>query len=80
MFLWRVIVGGLPLAMALKRRNISNGTCFFCTVVEEDARHRFITCPIAKAIWVVISNGHGFSSNRTEPINRGLTVYRFKIK
>ena len=54
-FLWRVIVGGLPLAMALKRRNISNGTCFFCTVVDEDARHRFITCPVAKAIWVVIS-------------------------
>ena len=24
-------------------------------VVEEDARHRFITCPVAKAIWVVIS-------------------------
>ena len=28
-FLWRAIVGGLPLAMALKRRHISNGTCFF---------------------------------------------------
>ena len=51
-FLWRAIVGGLPLAMALKQRHISNGTCFFCMVVKEDARHRFITCPVAKAIWV----------------------------
>ena len=25
------------------------------TVVEEDAKHRFITCPVAKAIWVIIS-------------------------
>ena len=24
-------------------------------MVEEDARHRFITCPVAKAIWVIIS-------------------------
>ena len=54
-FLWRAIVHGLPLAMALKRTHISNGKCFFCKVVEEDARHRFITCPVAKAIWVIIS-------------------------
>ena len=26
------------------------------------------------------SNGPGFGSNRTEPLNRGLTVYRFKDK
>ena len=50
-----MIVGGLPLAMALKRRYISNGKCFFFTVVEEDAKHRFITCPVAKTILVVIS-------------------------
>ena len=53
--LWHVIVGGLPLTIALKRRHISNGTCFFCTVVAEDARHRFVTCLVANAIWVVIS-------------------------
>ena len=46
-FLWRVIVSGLPLAIALKRRHISNGKCFFYTVVEDDARHRFIT-------WLVV--------------------------
>ena len=49
-----MIVGGFPLTMALKRRHILNGTCFFCKVVEEDARHKFITCSVAKAIWVVI--------------------------
>ena len=26
---------------------------FLYIVVEEDDRHRFITCPVAKAIWVV---------------------------
>ena len=29
---------------------------------------------------VVTSNGPGFGSNRTEPSNRGLTIYRFKNK
>ena len=28
---------------------------FFCTVVEEHVRRRFITCPVAKAVSVVIS-------------------------
>ena len=50
-----MIVGGLPLAMTLKRRHISNVTCFFCTVVDEDASRMFITCLVAKAIWMVIS-------------------------
>ena len=54
-FVWRAIIGGLTLVMDLKRRHISNGKCFFYTVVEEDARHRFITCSVAKAIWVIIS-------------------------
>ena len=55
MFFKRVILGGLPSAMALKRIHIWNGTCFFFTMVHEDAKHRFITCSVVKAIWVVIS-------------------------
>ena len=43
------------LAMTLKRRHISNGTCFFCTVVEEDDIYRFITFLVVKSIWVIIS-------------------------
>ena len=35
-FVWRAIIGGLTLVMDLKRRHISNGKCFSCTVVEED--------------------------------------------
>ena len=49
------LVGVLPLSMALKRKHISYGTCFFCTVVEEDAKHRFITCLVAIVIWEIIS-------------------------
>ena len=30
-------------------------TYFFYTMVDEDAKHRFIICPVAKAIWVVKS-------------------------
>ena len=41
------------MAMALKQRKISND--FFYTVVDEDVNHRFITCSVAIAIWVVIS-------------------------
>jgi hypothetical protein len=54
-FLWRAMVGGLPLAMALKRRQISNGSCVFCTMIDEDSRHRFISCHVAKNIWLFIS-------------------------
>ena len=31
------------------------GHVFFYTVFEEDARHRFITCSVATAIWVIMS-------------------------
>jgi hypothetical protein len=54
-FLWRTMVGGLPLAMALKRRNISSGTCVFCPSIDEDATHRFISCHVTQGIWIVIS-------------------------
>ena len=54
-FLWRVMVGGLPLGTTLKWRHILNETCFFEIVIKEDDKYKFITCPIAKAIWVVIS-------------------------
>ena len=54
-FLWRAMVGGLPLARALKRRHIGSGTCVFCTTIDEDSRHRFISCPVTKSIWIGIS-------------------------
>ena len=50
-----MMVGGLPLAMTLKQWHISMGACFFCTVVDENAICRFITCSVAKAVSVVIS-------------------------
>ena len=39
-FIWRVLIGGLPLGIALKRRGLAIGNFFSCT-------HRFIQCPIA---------------------------------
>ena len=41
--------------LALKRRGLSTGNCFFCIVQMEDITHRFIQCPIASQIWSYIS-------------------------
>ena len=54
-FLWRVMVGGLPLGTTLKWRHILNETCFFEIVIKEDDKYKFITCPITKLSWVVMS-------------------------
>ena len=50
-FIWRVMIGGLPLGSSLKRRRLGSGICFFCTILLEDNTHRFIKCPIACIIW-----------------------------
>ena len=47
-FIWRVLIGGLPLGFALKRHGLALDTCFFCIVQVEDSIHRFIQCPIAR--------------------------------
>ena len=31
-FIWSVLIGGLPLGLALKRRGLATGNCFFCIV------------------------------------------------
>ena len=36
----------------LKTKTYFEWDMFFCTLVDEDARHRFITYPVVKAIWV----------------------------
>ena len=38
-FIWRVLFGGLRLEIALKRRRLAMGNCFFCTVQMEDSTH-----------------------------------------
>ena len=54
-FIWRVMVGALPLGDALKKRNITKGSCFFCLVELEHSRHRFISCPMARMVWRCIN-------------------------
>ena len=54
-FIWRVLIGGLPLGLALKRRGLATSNCFFCIVQMEDSTHRFIQCSIASQIWSYIS-------------------------
>ena len=45
-FIWRVIVVGLPLRSSLKRRWLGSSTCFFCNIPLEGCTHRFIKCSI----------------------------------
>ena len=54
-FIWRVMVGALPLGDALKKRNITKGSCFFCLVELEHSRHRFISSPMARMVWGCIN-------------------------
>ena len=54
-FIWRVLIGGLPLGIALKRRGLAMGNCFFCTIHIEDSTHQFIQCLIVCQIWSYIS-------------------------
>ena len=41
-FIWRVMIRGLPLGSTLKRRGLGSGTCFFCTVPLEDSTSIYI--------------------------------------
>ena len=38
-FIWRVLIGGLSLGLALKRRGLATGNGFFCTIQMEDSTH-----------------------------------------
>ena len=38
-------------------------------MIEEDDKHRFITCPIAKAIWVVLSQIWAPLTCTSSPLN-----------
>ena len=53
-FIWRVMVGALPLGDALKK-NISKRSCFFYSVELEHNMHRFTPCPMAMMVWRCIS-------------------------
>ena len=50
-FSWSVLIGGLPLGLALKCRGLATGYCFFWTIQMEDSTHRFIQCMVACQIW-----------------------------
>ena len=54
-FIWRVLIGGLPLGLALKRRGLATSNCFFCIVQMEDRTHHCVQYLIACQIWSYIS-------------------------
>jgi hypothetical protein len=49
-FLWKVLIGGLPMGDALIIRRIANDMCFLCPLEVEHSWHRFISCKVAKDI------------------------------
>ena len=50
-FLWRVFVGGLPLAAKLRQRGFTDGLCPRCLKSQETARHTFWYCPLVLEWW-----------------------------
>ena len=61
-FIWRVLIGGLPLKLCLKRHGLATNNCFFCIVQVEDSTHHFIQCMVAFQIWSCISQNWQISS------------------
>ena len=61
-FVWRVLTGGLPLWLTLKRCGIAIGNCLFCIFQIEDSTHCFRQSSIARKIgciskiWQVLSH------------------------
>lgn len=54
-FIWRMLVGGLPTRDQLSRRKITLASCFFCTTCTETVMHLFMSCPVARQIWSFLS-------------------------
>ena len=53
-FIWRVMIGELPLGSALNKWWLGS-TCFFCTILLENNTHRFIKRLVAHSIWTYLS-------------------------
>ena len=54
-FIWRVMIGTLPLGDTVRKRNIARGTCFFCSVELEHSKHRCLSCPMVRMVWRYIN-------------------------
>ena len=52
--IWRVMVGGLPVGDALRKRNDAFRLCFFCMVSLEHCIHCLITWLVSQSIWTWI--------------------------
>lgn len=52
----RIFHNGLPTSMNLRKKGVKYDVgCVFCGKVEEDARHLFMECWWAKALWCTIN-------------------------
>ena len=49
-FIWRVMIGTLPLGDTVRKRNIARGTCFFYSMELEDNRHGLLSCLMTRVI------------------------------
>ncbi|XP_022003475.1 uncharacterized protein LOC110900926 [Helianthus annuus] len=60
-FLWRVAQYRIPVATNLISRGVSlhSSNCKICCVEPENEEHLFVGCPLAEALWLMISNWSG---------------------
>ena len=71
LFLWRVYVGGLPLASKLRDRGFTNGKCPRCNKACETARHTFWYCKLVHEWWMQLRSAVLHST--------GIMLHRFKF-
>ncbi|XP_056697425.1 uncharacterized protein [Spinacia oleracea] len=52
LFIWKIMVEGLPMKASLERRGISlDISCDLCSDFSEDAQHMFRHCKLAQDVW-----------------------------
>ena len=50
-FIWRVMVGALPMRNTLNKRKVSSGMCFFCLAKLEHSKQWFVSCIMCRIFW-----------------------------
>ena len=74
-FIWRVLIGGLPLGLALKRREPVTCNCLFCTVqMDSDDTHHFKQMPdcLSRFGATFLESGKFLSGNYLKPKQWGV--------
>ena len=77
-FRWRVMKGGLPFGLTLKRWGLGSDTCFFCTIPLDDNSRSSIKIHIMHMIWNYLSDVWQISTRCYLSLNNEFLLYLSK--